>query len=171
MLNQWLVATTCVPFVLVLGGGQWTAMAICHRICSPCPTGQVHTFLFAPATIHAAPPQIGRRLRRTRAAMRSLRSTFLRGTRMKFSCVARSTVITSDMQTGQYSTGSADERRCLTKWPNPLASANIRRPLCFPRLAEIRCSVASSELSFPATGCDGNVETCHGIVNIQSVRF
>jgi hypothetical protein len=59
-------------------------------------------------------------------------------------------VITSDMQTGQFLTGSADERRCPTKWPDPIASANSRRPFCFRRLAEIRCSLASSQLGSPA---------------------
>ena len=38
---------------------------------------------------------------------------------------------------------------------NPLPAANSRRPLCFPRLGEIRCSLASSELGFPAAVAEG----------------
>jgi len=39
--------------------------------------------------------------------------------------------------------------------PNPLPAANSRRPFCFRRVGEIRCSLASSELGSPAAVAEG----------------
>jgi hypothetical protein len=41
-------------------------------------------------------------------------------------------------------------------WPNPLPPANSRRPFCFRRLSEIRCSLASSGLGSPAAVAEGD---------------
>jgi hypothetical protein len=38
---------------------------------------------------------------------------------------------------------------------NPLPPANSRRPLCFRRLPETRCSLGSSRLGFPAAVAEG----------------
>ena len=38
---------------------------------------------------------------------------------------------------------------------NPLPAANSRRPFCFRQLEDIRCSLASSELGFPASVAEG----------------
>jgi hypothetical protein len=38
---------------------------------------------------------------------------------------------------------------------NPLPAANSRRPFCFRRLPELRCSLASSEIGSPAAVAEG----------------
>jgi hypothetical protein len=45
--------------------------------------------------------------------------------------------------------------------PNPLPAANRRSPLCSRRLPQIRCSVASSGLGFPAAAAEGGRSAVH----------